>query len=284
MHPIAPIDSYSLTPLPDGRPRPITASCVSETHVCLVNGSRIEIFNRSNSKWVRSIEAAVATASLPPRGTIHVKKYKSSEHTDISAQTAPIALRPSGGYVACVLGHKSVAIYEIDTGELALQIPQPGLEPYKGDIYGVDWSPNGKFILAWGPFGVRINASPDHDDIHLLGDLQPGDDVLEFNDFGAVCTNCAINNRGNRIASCGYSDTVVVRSIPDGKRLFTFRQGDDGQPAGSTGGVCWSDDAKRLAYHVDKTVLVRTLDDPTCVHLPRQYLLGVGGHSPSNCS
>ena len=146
-------------------------------------------------------------------------------------------------------------------GELALQIPQPGFKPYKGNIHGVNWSPNGKFIVAWGPFGVRINTAPDHDDIHLLSDLKPGDDVLEFNDFGAVCTNCAINNRGNRIASCGYSDTVVIRSVPDGKKLYVFRQGDDGQPPGSTRGVCWSDDSKRLAYHVDKTVLVRAIDE-----------------------
>ena len=47
---------------------------------------------------------------------------KKSEHAEICAQTVPVALRPSGGYVACVLGHKTIVVYEIDTGELALQI------------------------------------------------------------------------------------------------------------------------------------------------------------------
>ena len=70
----------------------------------------------------------------------------------------------------------------------------------------------------------------------------------------AACTD--------RVASCGYSDTVVVRDL-QGTKHFTFRQGDENQPAGSTGAVSFSDDGKLLAYHVDKTVLVRAMDaDP----------------------
>ena len=43
-----------------------------------------------------------------------------------------------------------------------------------------------------------------------------------------------------------------------GRLESTFRKGD--QPAGNTGGVCFGDDGKRLAYHVDKAVLVRSME------------------------
>ena len=149
LRPIVPIGRYTLTSFPDRTLRPITASCVSENHVCLVNGSRIEVFSRSTRERQCTIDATVSAANLPPRGQSHVGKQH-SEHAEVCAQTVPIALRPSGGYVACVLGHKTIVVYEIDTGELALQIPQPGVKPYKGNVYGVNWSPNGKFILISG--------------------------------------------------------------------------------------------------------------------------------------
>ena len=212
---------------------------------------------RDNDRVCR-INVMIDKARLPPRGGESPARTTGSRHReddDIAAANAPIALRPSGEYVAVVVAKKTVCIYELPSGEKVMELPG-----YTGEVTGVKWSPNGKLVISWGSFGVRVNVAPDHDDVHLHSDQSPGATVLEFSDKGGVATNCVINNRGNLIASCGYSDTVVVRKVADGSKIFTFHQGGD-QPAGSTGGVCFSDDGKRLAYHVDKTVLVRSMED-----------------------
>ena len=189
----------------------------------------------------------------------------------VHAEHGAVALQPGDRHVACVIAQRTIVIFELPMGPPIFERIQsaqelPGrhcltLGPFGSNrgstCSGVKWSPDGQFLLAWGPFGVMVHRGSGEDG--TLNSTPVGTEVLAFTDDDAVTTNCAAHE--GQIASCGYSGAVFIRDIVSGELVLPpFRE------EGSTGGVCWNDAGTLLAYHVEKDIIVRNSKNGELVH------------------
>ena len=120
----------------------ITSCCVSTECIALVDQSRIEIYDRLSSRLICTILADI-NDSLSPTSLRELQSERrqfsnSTQNSDptIKASVCPVSLQPFGKYVACVLSSRTVLIYELPSGALALQLGK-----YVGEVSGVGCEP-----------------------------------------------------------------------------------------------------------------------------------------------
>jgi WD40 repeat protein len=103
--------------------------------VALAADSRLEVRSRSGAWPTLALELGAAIGCL-------------------TVVNNPVAVRPGGGHVACVLGPaKVVTCRALPSGAEAFTLDRSHLG---GSIIGLCWSPSGDLLLVWGAFGTAI--------------------------------------------------------------------------------------------------------------------------------
>ena len=192
----------------EGLHKNITCATVSVDYAAICSGNHVRLINRDNED-----DRVLIKPSVPVR-----------------AAEEPIALRNGKMcQVAVVLAAQSVVVYS-HLGEVVLELPGHGQQPWDGDCRGVAWSFDGQWLYAWGNFGVRVH------------DANYGTYKYHFDDHKAVTRDCEIDPTNTYIVTAGTSRCVLVRDMHSEKTIHTFIED------GITGPCTFDHTGERLAY------------------------------------
>jgi WD40 repeat protein len=109
----------------------------------------------------------------------------------------PVAVRPSGEYVAFVTGlGKVVTCHALPSGEETFAL---GRADIGGSVLGLCWSPGGELLLVYGTFGTAMFDTV-------------GAKLRVLSDAGQIVFCVAFSADGARLATAGASDKIYVRN------------------------------------------------------------------------
>ncbi len=194
---------------------------------------------------------------------------------------------------------------KVSTSANISRSPGTTLYTYRGHsdwVYGVAWSPDGKYIasasdkvhiwdasagsralrysnhtdwvsaVAWSPDGKRIASASDDGTIHVW-DVITGRDLVIYSNHSGPVNAIAWSPDGTRIASGSDDGTVQIWSGFKGNKFSTYNDHFD-----AVFTVAWAPDGKYIASGgADKTVQVWNPID-------RRNILTYRGHSATICS
>jgi hypothetical protein len=156
----------------------------------------------------------------------------------------PVAVRPGGGHVACVLGPgKVVACLALPSGAEAFALDRSHLG---GSVAGLCWSPGGNLLLVSGTFGTAVFDAAGA----KLKVLKKGAE-----DSGAL----AFSADGKRLATASGNKQILVRDVATWDVTHAL-------PLGGPGGsVCFDTAGEFVAAHAldgppGGSVIVHRLD------------------------
>ena len=233
LHELRGLELIGTSTMPDAQP--LCAACASTNVILLACVVEAGAGKKSTLSLLEKKTRLVALRREgPSRGAPESLFAPFELEEEVSADHFPLALDPRGRHFACALdGAKAVTLRDLQTGDELHR-----LVGFDGWFGGVNYSPDGSLLLVFGAWGTRVFDSATATELHYFQDKTTGETNVHM---------CAVDRTGQFLVTTGNpGGTAFIRDLKrKGKIVKTL---DD--DACHTGGVCFDDSGKRVAYWI----------------------------------